>query len=101
MIALLFAAMAVLSFNDGWEFQRKGESGCTATSVPHDAAFGLPLSRDEDHDHGFAPSPETRYRKTFARPDGFGRFSLKFDGDRKSTRLNSSHPTTSRMPSSA
>ena len=27
--------------------------------------------------------------------------SLLFAGDRKSTRLNSSHPTTSRMPSSA
>ncbi|MBQ3343991.1 MAG: DUF4982 domain-containing protein [Kiritimatiellae bacterium] len=80
MTMLVFAAMAVLPFNDGWEFQRKGEGGWTATSVPHDAAFGLPLSRDEDHDHGFAPSPETRYRKTFARPDGFGRFSLKFDG---------------------
>ena len=25
----------------------------------------------------------------------------KFNSDRKSTRLNSSHPTTSRMPSSA
>ena len=29
------------------------------------------------------------------------RAALKNSGDRKSTRLNSSHPTTSRMPSSA
>ena len=28
-------------------------------------------------------------------------FAYLFMGDRKSTRLNSSHPTTSRMPSSA
>ena len=27
--------------------------------------------------------------------------NLMYEGDRKSTRLNSSHPTTSRMPSSA
>ena len=36
----------------------------------------------------------------------YGQYSILidtngFDGDRKSTRLNSSHPTTSRMPSSA
>ena len=29
------------------------------------------------------------------------RYRLKSEKDRKSTRLNSSHPTTSRMPSSA
>lgn len=80
MIMAALAAMALLPFNDGWEFQRKGESGWTATVVPHDAAFGLPLSRDEDPDHGFAPSPEVRYRKAFARPRGAGRFSLKFEG---------------------
>ena len=80
MTMLVFAAMAVLPFNDGWEFQRKGEGGWSVASIPHDATYGLPLSPDEDHDHGFAPSPETRYRKIFARPNGDGHFSLKFDG---------------------
>ena len=80
MTLLLLAAMTIMPFNDGWEFQRKGDRCWSATSVPHDAAYGMPLSRNEDHDHGFVPSPETRYRKSFARPAGEGRFSLKFDG---------------------
>lgn len=71
---------AVSPFNDGWEFQRVGESAWTGVSVPHDAACRLALSRGESPDHGFAPSPVTRYRKAFPKPDGAGRFSLKFDG---------------------
>ena len=35
------------------------------------------------------------------RPTAFGHILLGQDGDRKSTRLNSSHRNTSRMPSSA
>ena len=37
---------------------------------------------------------------TFDSPQDFA-WRIAFDTDRKSTRLNSSHPTTSRMPSSA
>ena len=33
--------------------------------------------------------------------DGKGKITVISEEDRKSTRLNSSHPTTSRMPSSA
>ena len=34
-------------------------------------------------------------------PQGTIKVALKYDSDRKSTRLNSSHPNPSRMPSSA
>ena len=37
----------------------------------------------------------------FAKSIGIGMSTLTGYEDRKSTRLNSSHPTTSRMPSSA
>ena len=39
--------------------------------------------------------------KGFVRKDGKYPADFEIGGDRKSTRLNSSHPTTSRMPSSA
>jgi len=80
MISILIAALTLAPFNEGWEFRRAGETAWTGVSVPHDAANGLPVSRDENGGHGFAPSPETRYRKTFPRPAGTGRYSLKFDG---------------------
>ena len=43
-------------------------------------------------------APDPRYAAVRASPDGIGKVYL---GDRKSTRLNSSHIQKSRMPSSA
>ena len=48
------------------------------------------------------PSPLLQPVIQFFRQNGYAHlFRLRNSADRKSTRLNSSHPTTSRMPSSA
>ena len=76
----LCAAPVLENFNSGWEFKREGETRWKPVCVPHDAAFGLGYDRNEDPDHGFAPCPAVAYRKTFARPSGKGRHSVRFDG---------------------
>ena len=68
------------SFNDGWEVRREGETAWTGVTVPHDAAFDRGYDREEDWDQGFVRCPKTVYRKTFARPVGPGRYSVRFDG---------------------
>ena len=80
MPAIILAALTLFPFNDGWEFQRAGEKEWTAVSVPHDAAAELPVSRQANPGQGYVSTPDTRYRKTFARPEGSGRFSVRFDG---------------------
>ena len=57
-------------------------------NVPHDWAIRQPFSEDGAANWGYKPGGKAWYRKVFAI-------------DRKSTRLNSSHSSQSRMPSSA
>ena len=81
MLSMLIAAATILPFNDGWEFRREGESEWKAVTLPHDAAHCLGYDERADPDQGFVPSPKTVvYRKVFAKPEGVGSLSLRFDG---------------------
>jgi len=70
------------SFNAGWEFRWEDETQWKATSVPHDAARhrGFDSSVPGGSDQGFFREGVLHYRKTFAKPAGEGRFSVRFDG---------------------
>ena len=50
---------------------------------------------------GLSETPEKEYMEAKAKEDKVHQEYVKKDADRKSTRLNSSHPNPSRMPSSA
>lgn len=80
MTLAILAAAALTAFNEGWEVRRGDAASWTRVVVPHDAAFDVGYARDEDPDQGFVPVPVATYRKTFAKPAGRGRFSVRFDG---------------------
>ena len=62
---------------------------CEDGSLSHGDVYIPDPVEESDEDDGFATEPTTTSVVSMS------------IGDRKSTRLNSSHPTTSRMPSSA
>ena len=80
----------------GWSFYKQGSSGGTSSAEEFlDAA--LAWFGDPDPRIGTAWEKGERLANLIAAR----RTLLVLDGDRKSTRLNSSHVVTSRMPSSA
>lgn len=90
-ILAVFAASVALSLNAGtvrssfnadWEFKWDDETAWKGATAPHDAARlrGFDSTAVGEGDQGYIPCGTVRYRKTFARPKGAGRFFLKFDG---------------------
>ena len=84
---------------------------CKVADLSAFAMSGLYFIGNTDNECSLVCETENTPADTTAREDGWRAmrivgqldFSLTgiLSGDRKSTRLNSSHPTTSRMPSSA
>ena len=79
-----------------------GESKGETTTVAGTVAAGEPrLTRLNDYRLDMAPADIMLMTKHMDRPGTVGRIGVLLGQDRKSTRLNSSHPSLSRMPSSA
>ena len=101
---LAFAGAAGPLMKSPWAFKHAGQSGIPISDLwPHvrECADDLCVVRSmvgEGVDHGAALLQSFTGSSTFTRPS-MGSWVLY--GDRKSTRLNSSHGGISRMPSSA
>ena len=87
--------MQILSLNGNWHLETIGGAEQIPAKVPGSVYSGLLTA-------GKIPDPFFRDNEMKVLPlmEHDYRYTRKFE-DRKSTRLNSSHPTTSRMPSSA
>ena len=97
VIVVLFAAVGGLYL---WRLLRKGSG--TVTPVMQAAELSRNVEKTDFQSLGLAP-PITQTMTTYVLGDDLydESFSIDTQGDRKSTRLNSSHIQKSRMPSSA
>ena len=90
------------------ESDRKREIAVMAKKTPEEVEFYKQIKIiEEECERDYAAKPAEVKKKGFKKlNESLKKISIKqltkeIQGDRKSTRLNSSHPTTSRMPSSA
>ena len=113
MRAALLLALSALAFaacgGDEKPAPPAATALATAAETPAQTAQAKVAGKDCSELGDLTAEPERRPPDDVAIPgyvhvyksDGSRRFYAVLDGDRKSTRLNSSHSVTSRMPSSA